>query len=239
MHRDSRAIKHILSLPLRSESVCLCSALHADAFNNLHSLRYDSYWSWTACGKKEHGGICSWLKAVNVSVDCNDSQIWLAQQHHVSDTWRLQSAGTLSWTHFGHLLTAAIEYCQTTQQQMVLKHTTAVLMWICKSFVQQHELNWPGVCSQLDLFIRGPPGLSVCLSGCGNLFLGSCSYILKQTAQLSSCFPPLQAFFTDTYIQEHPEDHERIEVLKQLIALQVSPSAVTATDTGLKARHVP
>uniref|UniRef100_A0A671X7V6 Dedicator of cytokinesis 5 n=1 Tax=Sparus aurata TaxID=8175 RepID=A0A671X7V6_SPAAU len=30
-----------------------------------------------------------------------------------------------------------------------------------------------------------------------------------------------KAFFTDTYIQEHPEDHERIEVLKQLIALQI------------------
>uniref|UniRef100_A0A8C9ZKA0 Dedicator of cytokinesis 5 n=1 Tax=Sander lucioperca TaxID=283035 RepID=A0A8C9ZKA0_SANLU len=30
-----------------------------------------------------------------------------------------------------------------------------------------------------------------------------------------------KAFFTDTYIQNHPEDHERIEVLKQLIALQI------------------
>uniref|UniRef100_A0A3Q2E7W2 Dedicator of cytokinesis 5 n=1 Tax=Cyprinodon variegatus TaxID=28743 RepID=A0A3Q2E7W2_CYPVA len=30
-----------------------------------------------------------------------------------------------------------------------------------------------------------------------------------------------KAFFTDTYIQEHPEDHDRIEVLKQLIALQI------------------
>nr|XP_046242635.1 dedicator of cytokinesis protein 5 isoform X3 [Scatophagus argus] len=30
-----------------------------------------------------------------------------------------------------------------------------------------------------------------------------------------------KAFFTDTYIQEHPEDHERIEVLKHLIALQI------------------
>ncbi|AWP06688.1 putative dedicator of cytokinesis protein 5 [Scophthalmus maximus] len=30
-----------------------------------------------------------------------------------------------------------------------------------------------------------------------------------------------KAFFTDSYIQEHPEDHERIEVLKHLIALQI------------------
>uniref|UniRef100_A0A7N8WSN5 Dedicator of cytokinesis 5 n=1 Tax=Mastacembelus armatus TaxID=205130 RepID=A0A7N8WSN5_9TELE len=30
-----------------------------------------------------------------------------------------------------------------------------------------------------------------------------------------------KAFFTDTYIQKHPEDHKRIEVLKHLIALQV------------------
>ncbi|KAG7241416.1 hypothetical protein INR49_025616 [Caranx melampygus] len=30
-----------------------------------------------------------------------------------------------------------------------------------------------------------------------------------------------KAFFTDTYIQEHPQDHERIEVLKHLIALQI------------------
>ncbi|KAM8886809.1 dedicator of cytokinesis protein 5 isoform 2-T2 [Spinachia spinachia] len=30
-----------------------------------------------------------------------------------------------------------------------------------------------------------------------------------------------KAFFTEAYIQEHPEDHERIDVLKQLIALQV------------------
>ncbi|XP_037536633.1 dedicator of cytokinesis protein 5 [Nematolebias whitei] len=30
-----------------------------------------------------------------------------------------------------------------------------------------------------------------------------------------------KAFFTDTYIQEHPGDHERIEALKHLIALQI------------------
>uniref|UniRef100_A0A667Y3E7 Dedicator of cytokinesis 5 n=1 Tax=Myripristis murdjan TaxID=586833 RepID=A0A667Y3E7_9TELE len=30
-----------------------------------------------------------------------------------------------------------------------------------------------------------------------------------------------KAFFTDTYMHEHPEDHERIEVLKHLIALQI------------------
>uniref|UniRef100_A0A8C6WXX4 Dedicator of cytokinesis 5 n=1 Tax=Neogobius melanostomus TaxID=47308 RepID=A0A8C6WXX4_9GOBI len=29
------------------------------------------------------------------------------------------------------------------------------------------------------------------------------------------------AFFNDTFIQQHPEDHERLEVLKQLIALQM------------------
>lgn len=39
---------------------------------------------------------------------------------------------------------------------------------------------------------------------------------------LSRSAPP-QAFFTDAYVQEHPEDLERIEVLKQLIALQVTP----------------
>uniref|UniRef100_A0A7N6AST7 Dedicator of cytokinesis 5 n=1 Tax=Anabas testudineus TaxID=64144 RepID=A0A7N6AST7_ANATE len=30
-----------------------------------------------------------------------------------------------------------------------------------------------------------------------------------------------KAFFTDTYMQQHPEDHKRIEVLKHLIALQI------------------
>lgn len=30
-----------------------------------------------------------------------------------------------------------------------------------------------------------------------------------------------QAFFTEKYIQEHPEDQDKIELLKQLIALQV------------------
>ncbi|XP_035022026.1 dedicator of cytokinesis protein 5 isoform X1 [Hippoglossus stenolepis] len=30
-----------------------------------------------------------------------------------------------------------------------------------------------------------------------------------------------KAFFTDTYMQEHPEEHESIEILKQLIALQI------------------
>lgn len=39
-------------------------------------------------------------------------------------------------------------------------------------------------------------------------------------------------------MQEHPEDHERIEVLKQLIALQVNPSTIIVTDTGLKAEHI-
>ncbi|MEQ2205376.1 Dedicator of cytokinesis protein 5 [Xenoophorus captivus] len=35
-----------------------------------------------------------------------------------------------------------------------------------------------------------------------------------------------KAFFTDTYIQEHPGDHERIEVLKHLTALQVNLSTI-------------
>lgn len=43
----------------------------------------------------------------------------------------------------------------------------------------------------------------------------------ERLAELWSC--PPQAFFTDAYIQEHPEDQERIEVLKHLIALQVTP----------------
>lgn len=34
--------------------------------------------------------------------------------------------------------------------------------------------------------------------------------------------PPLQAFFTERYLQEHPEAHEKIEKLKDLIAWQVS-----------------
>lgn len=34
----------------------------------------------------------------------------------------------------------------------------------------------------------------------------------------SLCF---QAFFTEKYLQEHPEDQDKIELLKQLIALQV------------------
>lgn len=33
---------------------------------------------------------------------------------------------------------------------------------------------------------------------------------------------PLQAFFTERYLQEHPEAHEKIEKLKDLIAWQVS-----------------
>lgn len=34
----------------------------------------------------------------------------------------------------------------------------------------------------------------------------------------SLCF---QAFFTEKYLQEHPEDQDKIELLKHLIALQV------------------
>lgn len=36
-----------------------------------------------------------------------------------------------------------------------------------------------------------------------------------------SVLPPLQAFFNDKYMQEHPEDLEKIEKLKDLIAWQV------------------
>lgn len=46
-------------------------------------------------------------------------------------------------------------------------------------------------------------------------------------AQMSPSSPPPQAFFTDTYIQEHPGDHERIEALKHLIALQVNSFTLT------------
>lgn len=42
-------------------------------------------------------------------------------------------------------------------------------------------------------------------------------------AELLSRSASPQAFFTDAYVQDHPEDLERIEVLKQLIALQVTP----------------
>lgn len=38
---------------------------------------------------------------------------------------------------------------------------------------------------------------------------------------VSTPFLSLQAFFTDTYMHEHPDDLESIEVLKHLIALQV------------------
>lgn len=38
-----------------------------------------------------------------------------------------------------------------------------------------------------------------------------------------------QAFFTDKYLQEHPEDLEKIELLKRLIALQVRPGKVWRT----------
>ena len=38
-----------------------------------------------------------------------------------------------------------------------------------------------------------------------------------------------QAFFTDKYLQEHPEDLEKIELLKRLIALQVCPGKVWQT----------
>lgn len=44
----------------------------------------------------------------------------------------------------------------------------------------------------------------------------------RRHADLLSRSSPPQAFFTSTYVQEHPEDLERIELLKHLIALQVS-----------------
>lgn len=63
------------------------------------------------------------------------------------------------------------------------------------------------------------------------LMLGNCSLLLAMIFKRawSTCFPIviqfyylLQAFFTDTYMQNHPDDHDRIEVLKHLIALQVN-----------------
>lgn len=39
----------------------------------------------------------------------------------------------------------------------------------------------------------------------------------------------LQAFFNDKYMQEHPEDLEKIEKLKDLIAWQVRPKLVMHT----------
>lgn len=44
---------------------------------------------------------------------------------------------------------------------------------------------------------------------------------------------PPQAFFTDSYIQEHPEDQERIELLKHLIALQVKPLPLCSLPSGV------
>ncbi|KAM9743108.1 dedicator of cytokinesis protein 5 isoform 1-T1 [Menidia menidia] len=46
-----------------------------------------------------------------------------------------------------------------------------------------------------------------------------------------------KAFFKDTYIQEHPEDLERIEVLKHLIALQIPVLADGIRIHGEKARE--
>lgn len=41
---------------------------------------------------------------------------------------------------------------------------------------------------------------------------------------LSDSLCPHQAFFTERYLQEHPEAHEKIEKLKDLIAWQVNIS---------------
>lgn len=42
----------------------------------------------------------------------------------------------------------------------------------------------------------------------------------------------LQAFFTERYLQEHPEAHEKIEKLKDLIAWQVNTSSDSVSGPG-------
>lgn len=46
-------------------------------------------------------------------------------------------------------------------------------------------------------------------------------YFPLVTLKTVSFLPLLQAFFNDKYMQEHPEDLEKIEKLKDLIAWQV------------------
>lgn len=47
---------------------------------------------------------------------------------------------------------------------------------------------------------------------------GSNVCVIFVTCVTSLCF---QAFFTEKYLQEHPEDQDKIELLKQQIAIQV------------------
>lgn len=51
---------------------------------------------------------------------------------------------------------------------------------------------------------------------------------------VSTPFLSLQAFFTDTYMHEHPDDLESIEVLKHLIALQVNRNSLLAVEPVLR-----
>ena len=49
----------------------------------------------------------------------------------------------------------------------------------------------------------------------------------------------LQAFFTEKYIQEHPEDQEKIDKLKDLIAWQVgSPNIIPSVPPRLSHNQV-
>lgn len=50
------------------------------------------------------------------------------------------------------------------------------------------------------------------------LLLKELKVCLCHCVPFSLCF---QAFFTEKYLQEHPEDQDKIELLKQQIAIQV------------------
>lgn len=63
-------------------------------------------------------------------------------------------------------------------------------------------------------------------------------YVFKELPNFHPVYRPLKAFFTDTYIQKHPEDQQRIGALKHLIALQVSLPTIIVIDTDLKAENV-
>lgn len=53
----------------------------------------------------------------------------------------------------------------------------------------------------------------------GGMWLFPDASLLSRLLSVFPVFP--QAFFTDRYLQEHPEAHEQIEKLKDLIAWQV------------------
>lgn len=56
--------------------------------------------------------------------------------------------------------------------------------------------------------------------------ISDCSFFSSQHTTL---LPLLQAFFNDKYMQEHPEDLEKIEKLKDLIAWQVRLKLIMRT----------